>query len=118
MQLEEPEIVNQNGRYGVRLKASAPSIHMIKANIVTEVSPALGGEKASEEIINFLLQGFEGDTKKIWDSNIFGKSLYDIVGEGLATKIKRMPDDARLKLQETLQRIINEGSGGLICIIL
>ena len=91
---------------------------MIKANIVTEVSPALGGEKASEEIINFLLQGFEGDVNRIWDSNIFGKSLYDIAGEGLATKIKRMPDDARAKLQETLQRIINEGSGGLICIIL
>jgi len=118
MLLEEPEIVNQNGHYSVRLKASAPSIHMIKANIVTEVSPALGGEKASQEIINFLLQGFEGDTKKIWDSNIFGKSLYDIAGEGLATKIKRMPEDARAKLQETLQRIINEGSGGLICIIL
>ena len=118
MTLEEPEIVSHNGRYSVRLKASAPSIHMIKANIVTEVSPALGGEKASEEIINFLLQGFEGDVNRIWDSNIFGKSLYDIAGEGLATKIKRMPDDARAKLQETLQRIINEGSGGLICIIL
>ncbi|MGE4353552.1 MAG: stage IV sporulation protein A [Oscillospiraceae bacterium] len=118
MTLEEPEIVSQNGRYSVRLKASAPSIHMIKANIVTEVSPALGGEKASEEIINFLLQGFEGDVNRIWESNIFGKSLYDIAGEGLATKIKRMPEDARGKLQETLQRIINEGSGGLICIIL
>lgn len=118
MQLEEPEIVSQNGRYSVRLKASAPSIHMIKANIITEVSPALGGEKASEEIINFLLQGFEGDVSRIWDSNIFGKSLYDIAGEGLATKIKHMPQDAQAKLQETLQRIINEGSGGLICIIL
>jgi stage IV sporulation protein A len=118
MQLAEPEIVNQNGRYSVRLKASAPSIHMIRADIVTEVTPALGGEKASEEIINFLLQGFEGDVNRIWDSNIFGKSLYDIAGEGLTTKIRRMPADARAKLRETLQRIINEGSGGLICIIL
>jgi len=118
MKLDEPEIVSQNGRYSVRLKASAPSIHMIRADIVTEVTPALGGGKASEEIINFLLQGFEGDVNRIWESNIFGKSLYEIAGEGLATKIKRMPADARAKLQETLQRIINEGSGGLICIIL
>jgi len=118
LHLEEPEIVRQGGRYGVRLKASAPSIHMIRANIETEVSPAVGGEKSSEEIINFLLQEFEGDVSKIWESNIFGKSLYDIASEGLVTKIKKMPEDAQSKLQETLQRIINEGSGGLICIIL
>lgn len=118
LHLEEPEIVKQGGRYGVRLKASAPSIHMIMANIETEVSPAVGGEKSSEEIINFLLQEFEGDVSKIWESNIFGKSLYDIASEGLSAKIKKMPEDAQDKLQETLQRIINEGSGGLICIIL
>ena len=116
--LEEPEVVKQGGRYGVRLKASAPSIHMIAANIETEVSPAVGGEKSSEEIINFLLQEFEGDVGRIWESNIFGKSLYDIASEGLTAKIKKMPEDAQGKLQETLQRIINEGSGGLICIIL
>lgn len=119
LRLEEPEIVRHGGRYSVRLKASAPSIHMIRANIQTEVSPALGaGDGSSDEIISFLLQGFEGDTAKLWESNIFGKSLYDIAGEGLTTKIKRMPEDAQVKLQDTLQRIINEGSGGLICIIL
>ncbi|MCL2343818.1 MAG: stage IV sporulation protein A [Firmicutes bacterium] len=118
MHLEEPEIVRHGGRYSVRLKASAPSIHMINCNIETEVSPALGGEKASEEIINFLIQGFEGDVSRIWESNIFGKSLYDIAGEGLTAKIRRMPDDVQSKLQETLQRIVNEGGGGLICIIL
>jgi len=118
LQLEEPEIVKQGGRYGVRLKASAPSIHMIAANIETEVSPAVGGERSSEEIINFLLQEFEGDVSRIWESNIFGKSLYDIASEGLTAKIKKMPEEAQGKLQETLQRIINEGSGGLICIIL
>jgi len=116
--LEEPEIVKQGGRYGVRLKASAPSIHMIRADIETEVSPIVGTEKQSEEMINYLLQEFEGDTKKIWQSNIFGKSFHELVGEDLNTKLKRMPDDARGKLRETLQRIINEGSGGLICIIL
>ena len=116
--LEEPEIVRQGGRYGVRLKASAPSIHMIRADIETEVSPIVGNEKQSEEMVNFLLQEFEGDTKAIWQSNIFGKSFHELVSEDLNTKLKRMPDDARGKLQETLQRIINEGSGGLICIIL
>lgn len=116
--LEEPEIVKQGGRYGVRLKASAPSIHMIRADIETEVSPIVGTEKQSEEMINYLLREFEGDTAKIWQSNIFGKSFHELVGEDLNTKLKRMPDDAREKLRETLQRIINEGSGGLICIIL
>ncbi len=116
--LQEPEIIRHGGRYSVRLRASAPSIHMIKADIETEVSPALGGEKASEEIINFLLQGFEGDVSRIWESNIFGKSLYDIAGEGLSAKIRSMPEQSQAKLREALQRIINEGSGGLIFIIL
>ena len=118
MKLEEPEIVKQGGRYGVRLKASAPSIHMIRADIETEVSPIVGSEKQSEEMVGFLLQEFEGDTAKIWDSNIFGKSFHELVGEDLNAKLKRMPDDARDKFRETLQRVINEGSGGLICIIL
>ncbi|MBQ3275678.1 MAG: stage IV sporulation protein A [Oscillospiraceae bacterium] len=118
LKLEEPEIVRQGGRYGVRLKASAPSIHMIMANIETEVSPALGGEKASEEIINFLLQSFEGDTSRIWESNIFGKSLYDIASEGVITKLRRMPATAQAKLQQALTRIVNEGGGSLICIII
>ncbi|MCL2402370.1 MAG: stage IV sporulation protein A, partial [Oscillospiraceae bacterium] len=118
LRLEEPEIVRQGGRYGVKLKASAPSIHMIMANIETEVSPAVGGERSSEDIISFLLQEFEGDASKIWESNMFGKSLYDIAGEGLNAKIKKMPEETQSKLQITLQRIINEGSGGLICIIL
>lgn len=116
--LEEPEIVRQGGRYGVRLKASAPSIHMIRADIQTEVSPIMGTEKQSEEMIHYLLEEFEGDTTKIWQSNIFGKSFHELVGEDLNGKLKRMPEDARSKLRETLQRIINEGSGGLICIIL
>ena len=118
MVLEEPEIVKQGGRYGVRLKASAPSIHMMRADIKTEVSPIMGTEKQSEEMVDFLLRQFEGDTARIWDSNMFGRSFQELVGEDLQSKLKRMPDDAREKLRETLQRIINEGSGGLICIIL
>jgi len=118
MQLEEPKIVRQGGKYTVKLKANAPAIHMIMTNIETEVTPAIGGETASEDIINFLLQGFDGDVNRIWQSNIFGKSLYDIAEEGLYSKIEALPDNAKQKLQDTLQRIINEGSGGLICILL
>ena len=118
LKLEEPEIMKQGGRYGVRLKASAPSIHMIRANIETTVSPIVGNEKQSEDMVNYLLQEFEGDTAKIWQSNIFGRSFHEIVSEDLQAKLKRMPDDARAKLRQTLERIINEGSGGLICIIL
>ena len=116
--LEDPEIVKQGSRFGVRLKASAPSIHMIRADIETEVSPVVGTERQSEELVHYLLNEFENDTKKIWESNIFGKSLHELVNEGLHNKLYRMPDDAQMKLQETLQKIINEGSGGMICIIL
>ena len=116
--LDEPKIVKQGGRFGVKLKASAPSIHMMRANIETEVCPIVGTEKQSEELVHYLLSEFESDPSKIWESNIFGKSLYELVNEGLHNKLSRMPDESRTKLRETLQRIINEGSGGLICIIL
>ncbi len=116
--LDEPEIVKQGGRYGVRLKASAPSIHMMKADIVTEVSPIVGSEKQSEELVMYLLKEFEENPRKIWSSNIFGKSLHELVNEGLHNKLSRMPNDARIKMSETIERIINEGCSGLICIIL
>ena len=118
LKLEEPEIMKQGGRYGVRLRASAPSIHMMKANIKTEVSPIVGSEKQSEDLVMYLLKEFEEDPVKIWDSNIFGKSLNDLVNEGLHTKLARMPADARMRLQETIEQVINEGCSGLICIIL
>ena len=118
LSLEEPEIVKQGGKYGVRLRAHAPSIHMMAANIETEVSPIVGSERQSEELIHYLLKEFEESPTKIWESNIFGKSLHELVNEGLHNKLYRMPSDARQKLQETIERIINEGCGGLICIIL
>lgn len=116
--LEQPEIIKQGGRYGVRLKASAPSIHMMRADIKTEVAPIVGSEKQSQELVNYLLSEFETSPEKIWDSNIFGKSLYSLVNEGLHNKLSRMPTDARGKLGETVERIINDGCSGLICIIL
>lgn len=116
--LAEPEIVRQGGKYGVRLSASAPSIHLMRADINAEVSPIVGSEKQSEDLVMYLLNEFEENPKEIWKSNIFGKSLHELINEGLHNKLYRMPTDARLKLQETIERIINEGCGGLICIIL
>ena len=118
LSLEEPQIVKQGGRYGVRLSASAPSIHMMKTNIHTEVAPIVGSESQSEELVRYLLDGFEDDPHKIWESNIFGKSLNELVNEGLRNKLYHMPTDARMKFQETLERVINEGCNGLLCIIL
>lgn len=118
MQLAEPQIVRQNGKYSVRLRATAPAIHMMMTNIETEVSPAIGGANASEDIISFLLQGFDGDVNRIWESNIFGKSLNELAEEGLRSKIDNLPENTRLKLRDTLQRMINEGCSGLICLLL
>ena len=118
LNLEEPEIMKQGGRYGIRLRASAPSIHLMQANITTEVAPIVGSERQSEELVHYLLQEFEENPAKIWESNIFGKSLHELVNEGLHNKLYRMPADARMKLQETIERVINEGCSGLICIIL
>ena len=118
MTLEEPEIVRQGSKYGVRLKAGAPSIHLLRADIKTEVAPVVGSEKQSEELVKYLLDGFEEDPSKIWESNIFGKSLDDLVNEGLKAKLTHMPFEARQKLQQTLEKVINEGCSGLICIII
>ncbi len=118
LSLEQPEIVKQGGRYGVRLRASAPSIHMLRADITTEVAPIVGSEKQSEELVVCMLKEFEDAPEKIWESNIFGKSLHDLVNEGLHNKLYKMPQDARMKLKETIERITNETCSGLICIIL
>lgn len=118
LKLMEPEIVRKGGKYSVRLKATAPCIHMIMTDVETEVNPAVGAERSSGDVINFMLQEFEGDTSKIWESNIFGRSLHDIAGDSLQAKIRSMPPETQTKLRDTLGRIINEGAGGLICIIL
>jgi stage IV sporulation protein A len=118
MALDEPELIRQGSRFGVRLKATAPSIHMIRVDVESEFSPIIGTEKQSEELVRYLMQDFEENPLKIWESDIFGRSLHSIVREGIQGKLAMMPDNARYKLQETLGRIINEGSGGLIAIIL
>ena len=118
MRLEEPEIVRQGGRYGVRLKASGSAIHMIRTNVIAEVHPQLGGEDASGEILGFLLQGFQGDPKQLWESNIFGQSLSEMAQKAVEDKVCSMPPKVAGKLQETIQKIINDGAGTLLCIIL
>jgi len=118
MLLDEPELVKQGGHYGVKLKASAPSLHIIRADVTTEITPLIGTERQAEELVKYMLDEFESDPKKVWESNIFGKSLHNLVREGIQNKIYRMPQNAQHKLQDTLQRIVNDGSGGLICIII
>jgi len=118
LKLEEPEIVKQGGQYGVRLSASAPSLHIMRANIHTELSPTVGSEQQGEELIRSLLADFETDPGKLWNTNIFGKSLNELVSEGVQAKLLHMPQEARNRLQTTLERIINEGCDGLICILL
>ena len=118
LELAEPEIYRQGNRFGVKLKAKAPSLHFMRADITTEVSPLIGTEKQSEELVKYFLDEFEENPSKIWESNLFGKSVYDLVNEQLQGKVNMMPDEARQKMRKTLERIINDGSGGLICIII
>ena len=118
LHLEPPEIVHQDGRCGVRLQACAPSIQMMKATIHTELSPIVGTEKQSEDLVQSLLADFADDPVQLWESNIFGKSLHELVNDGLQNKLLHIPQEARTRLQETLERVINEGCTGLICILL
>ena len=118
MTLEEPEIVKQAGGYGIKLKASAPSIHLIRATINTEISPIVGNAEQSEDIVKNMLAEFENDPSKLWESNMFGKSLYELVNDGLHAKLEHISAESRNKLSNTLSRVINEGSKGLICILL
>ncbi len=118
MTLEEPEIVRQGGRFGVKLRASAPSLHMVRVDVKSEFAPVVGTEKQSEDLANYIMGEFEENPEKLWESNIFGKSLHELVKDGINSKLTNMPPNAQEKLQETLEKIINEGSGGLIAIIL
>ena len=118
MTLEEPEIIKQAGAYGVKLKASAPSIHLIRASINTEVSPIVGTAEQTEEIVKNMINEYENDPKKLWESNMFGKSLFELVNDGLHAKLQHISEESRNKLSNTLSRVINEGSNGLICILL
>lgn len=118
LRLEEPQIVRQNGKYTVKLRAEAPAIHLIRTQVESEVTPAIGGDGASEEILGFLLQGFDGDINRIWESNIFGRSLNDLAEDSITGRIRSLPDNVKRRLRDTLERLINEGGSGLICILL
>lgn len=116
MVLDPPEIVKRGGHFGIKLRASAPSLHLMQVNLKTEVNPIVGSEKQSEELVNYIMGEFENDPQKIWDSNMFGKSLHELAQEGLEAKLSNMPKEAEAKLQRTMERIINDGGGGLVCI--
>ena len=118
MHLEQPEIVKKGGAFGVKLRASAPSIHMMRADIQTEISPMVGNEQQSEDLVKYLLSGYGDETEKLWQSNIFGRTVFELVNEGLTAKLKRIPEDARYKIKDALTKIINEGANGLICLLL
>ncbi|AIF51578.1 stage IV sporulation protein A [Pelosinus sp. UFO1] len=117
MVLEEPEIIRTGNRFGVRLKAAAPSLHIIRTDVQAEISPIIGSEKQSEELVQYLMREFEGEPEKIWRTNLFGKSLNALVREGIQNKLSGMPENTQVKLRDTLQKVVNDGSGGLICII-
>ncbi|MBQ9791889.1 MAG: stage IV sporulation protein A [Clostridia bacterium] len=118
MSLEEPQIVKQGGKFGVKLKASAPSLHIMKVDIETEVNSLVGNEQQSEELVQYLMGEFENNPQDIWDTKMFGKSLYSLVNEGLQNKLQVMPTEVQKKMRKTLSRIVNEGKGGVICILL
>ena len=118
MVLEEPEIIRQGQQYGVKLKASAPSLHIMKVDVETEVRPIVGSEQQSSELVDAMLGDFENDKQAIWDTNIFGRSLSSLVADGINNKLMSVPVDAEQKLRKTLGRIVNEGKGGVICILL
>ena len=118
MNLEEPVLVKQGGKFGVKLKASAPSLHIMKVDVATEVAPIVGTEKQGEDLINYLMGQFEDNPAGIWETNMFGKSLHDLVNEGLSSKLVAMPKEAQGKIRKTLTKIVNENKGGIICILL
>jgi len=118
LRLEDPVVCKQSGGYGIKLRAKAPSIHLIQTTIETEINPIVGTEEQSEEMARHLSEAFSEDPKKLWETNLFGKSLYELMSDGLRTKIAHVSDEAQERLSETLSRVINEGSGGLLCIIL
>ena len=118
MSLEQPKVVRQGGSVGIKLRASAPSYHIVKIDVTGEVSPIMGSASQSESIVQGMMTGFENNPDGMWDTNVFGKSLRGMVKEGLAGKVSCMHDDTKAKMRRAISRIVNEGKGGVICIIL
>ena len=118
MELEEPELVKRGNQYGVKLKASAPSYHIMRVDVETELNPIIGSEQQSEDLVKYLLSEFENDKSGIWETDMFGKSLNSLVKEDLNNKVSGMPQDTQKKLRKTVSRIVNEGKGGVLCILL
>lgn len=118
MVLDEPIVVKQGGRYGVKLHASAPSLHLMKVDIETDISPLVGTEEQTNDFVKYLQSEFENNPQSLWNTNVFGRSLSDLIADGIKNKLNGMPSDAQRKMRKTLTKIVNEGKGGIICILL
>ena len=117
--IDEPELIRHGNKFGVKLKAVSPSIHLIQANIETEIAPIVGTEQQAKDLMEYISgQHGDGDASDIWDTNIFGKTVRQLVDEGMATKVNRLGEESQMKLQETIQKVVNDGNGGLVCIII
>lgn len=116
--IEEPEIIRHGNKFGVKIKATAPSIHMIQANIETEIAPIVGSEAQARDLINYIEENSKDNPEGIWDTNIFGKSIKQLVDDGIYNKVNKLTDESQIKLQETIQKVINDSNGGLVCIII
>ena len=117
IRIEEPQLIRHGNKYGVKLKASSPSVHMIRANVETEIAPIIGSEEQAKDLISYITDN-EKRREGIWETNIFGKSIGELVEDGINRKITMMDDDSQLKLQDTMQKIVNDSNGGLVCIII
>jgi stage IV sporulation protein A len=118
IRIEEPEVMKHGNKYGVKIKANAPSIHMIRAEIMTEVAPIVGSEDQAKDLINYINENTKENPEGIWETNIFGKTIRQLVNDGISSKVNKLTDESQLKLQETMQKIINDSNGGIICIII
>lgn len=118
IEVEEPQVIKHGSKYGVKIRASAPSIHMIKANIETEIAPIVGSEEQAKDLITYINENAQNSPEGIWDTNIFGKSIQQLVEEGMRNKVNKLTDESQVKLQETIQKVINDSNGGLVCIII
>ncbi|MBO5488568.1 MAG: stage IV sporulation protein A, partial [Eubacterium sp.] len=118
IQIEEPELIRHSNKYGVKIKAICPSLHLIQANIETEIAPIVGTEEQANDLISYIQEQSASNPEGIFDTNIFGKTIRQLVNEGVTSKVNRLNEESQMKLQDTIQKVINDSNGGLVCIII
>ena len=118
IQIRQPEVIKHGNKFGVKIKAMSPSVHLIQANIETEIAPIVGSEEQANDLIQYITQNTKDNPDGIWDTSIFGKSIRQLVEDGIDNKVNRLSDESQVKLQETIQKVVNDSNGGLVCIII